>query len=101
MSAIRNREVSTIGRVLKYYNNSPSIGTALSVRYLEVFIKGGSTVDGGSFQYFHHHSICKPFIIAMHNDVLLDASFIAVLHKLVLTEQEENKQFNCVLVEKR
>ena len=95
--------------------NSPSIGSALSVRYLvvsaiwrcplfggvrymEVFIKGGSTVDGGSFQYFHRHSICKSFIIAMHNDVLLDAPFIGVLHKLVLTEQEDNnKQLNCVL----
>ena len=71
------------------------------VCYLEVSIKKGSTVDGGSFQHFHHHSICKPFIIAMHNDVLLNAPFIVVPHKLVLTEQEENKEFNCVLVEKR
>ena len=44
VSTIRNREVSAIGRVLKYYINSPSIGTALSVHYMEVSIKGGSTV---------------------------------------------------------
>ena len=36
VSAIRNREVSAIGRVLKYYINSLSIGTASSVHYLEV-----------------------------------------------------------------
>ena len=50
-STIRNMEVSTFGRVLKYYINSPSIGTALSVCYLKVspigrcpLFKGGSTV---------------------------------------------------------
>ena len=36
VSTIRNTEVSTFGRVLKYYINSPSIGTAWSVCYLEV-----------------------------------------------------------------
>ena len=36
VSAIQNREVSAIGRVLKYYINSHSIGTASSVHYLEV-----------------------------------------------------------------
>ena len=45
VSTIRNREVSTFGRVLKYCINSPSIGTASSVLYMEVSIKGGSTVS--------------------------------------------------------
>ena len=36
VSTIRNREVSAIGRVLKYYINSPSIKTALSVHYMKV-----------------------------------------------------------------
>ena len=37
VSAIQNTEMSTIGRVLKYYiNYSPSIGTASSVHFLEV-----------------------------------------------------------------
>ena len=36
VSTIQNKEVSAIGRVLKYYINRPSIGAALSVRYLEV-----------------------------------------------------------------
>ena len=36
VSALRNREVSTIGRILKYYINSPSIETASSVHYREV-----------------------------------------------------------------
>ena len=35
MSAIRNREMPAFGRVLKYYINSPSVGTASNVRYLE------------------------------------------------------------------
>ena len=35
-STIRNREVSASAKVLKYYVNSPSLGTALSVRYWEV-----------------------------------------------------------------
>ena len=39
-STIRNREVSTIGRVLKYYTNSPAFGTASSVHYLKVFAIG-------------------------------------------------------------
>ena len=36
VSAIRNREVSAVGRVLKYYNNSPSIWTVSSVCDMEV-----------------------------------------------------------------
>ena len=36
VSTIRNREVPAIGRVLKYYINSPSIGTVSSVHYMEV-----------------------------------------------------------------
>ena len=36
VSSILNREVPANGRVLKYYINSPSIGTASSVHYLEV-----------------------------------------------------------------
>ena len=36
VSTIRNMEVSTFGRVLKYYINSPSIRTASSVSYLQV-----------------------------------------------------------------
>ena len=36
VSAIRNREVSAIGRVLKYYINSPSVRTASSVHSMEV-----------------------------------------------------------------
>ena len=36
VSAIQNREVSTVGRVLKHYINSPSIWTASSVNYMEV-----------------------------------------------------------------
>ena len=36
VSTIRNMEVSTFGRLLKYYINSPTIGTTWSVRCLEV-----------------------------------------------------------------
>ena len=36
VSTIRNMEVSTFGRILKYYISSPAIGTTSSVRYLEV-----------------------------------------------------------------
>ena len=52
VSAIWNREVPAFGRVLRYYINSPSMGTALSVCYLEVSAIGrcplrdqGSTVS--------------------------------------------------------
>ena len=48
VSTIPIREVSVIGRVLMYYVNSPSIGTASSVHYMEVYTDGRCPFKGGS-----------------------------------------------------
>ena len=48
VSTIQNREVFAIGRVLKYYINSPSIGTASSVHYMGVSTIGRCPLRRGS-----------------------------------------------------
>ena len=61
VSTIWNMEVSTFGKVLKYYINSPAIGTTSSVRYLEVSTIGRCPLREVPLYFSELYQLEEPF----------------------------------------